>query len=123
MKVKQGKVMPAMSAIDSIGKQSMKSATAYKLFMLKKALTPIIEFRVDQESKIIYELGGDLINVRRSVHFDDADQGAEYVQRCAELNDIECDINIEKQTISLDTIPEITIADIYALDEFIEWVE
>ena len=122
MKVKQGKAIPAMATINSIGQKSMKSTTAYKLFRLKKALESIIEFQVEQEQKLIDEFGG-TINQNGMVHFDDKDIGIKFTERRNELTNMECDLEIEKQDISMSEIPEISIAGIESLDEFINWIE
>lgn len=122
MKVIQGKVIPAMATINSLGQTSMKSATAYKLFRLKKAMETIIEFQVDQEQKIIDELGGE-ITQNGMVHFANQENGVKFAERRDELANMECDLDIEKQDIFMSEIPEISIAGIESLEEFINWIE
>lgn len=122
MKVIQGKAIPAMSTINGLGQKYMKSTTAYKLFRLKKALESIIEFQVEEEQKLIDELGG-TINQNGMVHFDDREAGIQFAERRNELNNLECDLDIEKQDISMSEIPEISIAGIESLEAFINWVE
>ena len=96
--------------------------TAYKLFRLKKAVGLIVEFQSEQERKLIHELGGSVAD-SGAILIDDKEKRIEYAKRHKELEELECDVNIEKMVMHMKEVPEIAMQDMETLEEFIEWKE
>ena len=122
MKTKQGKVTVAFRAILNVAQQPLPSFAAFKLFRLKKALQEIIDFQAEQEQKITEELGGSIDAMGR-FHFENDEKSKQFLERHKELDDMECEIGTERISMFMKEIPEISISDMEALDEFIEWKE
>ena len=122
METTQGKAVAAYAALNQMARKPMNSFTAYKLFKLKKAVGMIVEFQSEQERKIIQELGGS-VSEAGAILIDDKEKRIEYAKRHKELEDLPCDVNIEKMTMHMKELPEMTMADMDILEEFIDWKE
>lgn len=126
MKTTQGKAVGAMIAINRISNQKMPSFAAFKLFRLRKKLKDVAEFQGEQEEKLVAELGGTINDFGRVAWNNPEEKAkldAEYAKRHRDLEELECEIDTERITMTFKEIPEISPADIEALDEFIEWKE
>lgn len=122
METTQGKAVAAYVTLAQMGKKPMNSFAAYKLFRLKKALAPIIEFQSEQEMKIVEELGG-RITEAGAIMIEDKDKRREYNERHKELENMACDVNTERISMFMKELPELSVADMETLDEYIEWKE
>ena len=122
MKTTQRNALNAFSVIAVMARKPMNSTAAYKLFKLKKALSEIVEFQAEQEKKLVGEHGGSITETGR-VSFNDKAKEEEYTKAYRELQGLECDVPVERLTMRLVDVPEITIAEIESLDPFIEWKE
>lgn len=122
MKTTQGKAVAAYSALSAMARRPMNSGTAYKLFKLKKALSPVLEFQSEQEIQLVEEMGG-TISDTGAILIADRDRRSEYQKRHRELTDLECDVDISETVIKMNELAEISVADMEALDDFIEWKE
>lgn len=122
MKTTQGKAVAVFSALAQMSRKPMNSFAAFKLFRLKKAVAPIVEFQSEQEIKIVEELGGKVTDAG-AIMIEDKDKRKEYSDKHKELESMECDVDIEKLTMYMKEIPEITLADMEILEDFIEWKE
>lgn len=122
MKTTQGNAVAVFSALAQMSRKPMNSFAAFKLFRLKKAVAPIVEFQSEQEIKIVDELGGKVTDTGM-IQIEDKEKRKEYADRHKELENMECDVDIEKMTMCMKEIPEITLADMETLEDFIEWKE
>ena len=128
MKTKQETAVKAYTALWEMAKRPLNSLAAYRLFRLKKALTPVLEFQVEQEEKIIADLGGTVAD-SGAVRFDNLSEDKvkerqiEYIKKRRELNGMECEVDIDKQSMSVAEIPDISIHEMETLDDFIDWKE
>lgn len=121
MKTTQEKALNAYAALNRMAQRSMNSFTAYKLFKLKKALQDPIDFRIEQERKMIEELGGTMTETGQAVLESESQKA--FNEKVKELNAMECEIEREKTVIFLAEIKDISLAEIEALEDFIEWKE
>lgn len=121
MKTTQEKALNAYAALNKMAQRSMNSFTAYKLFKLKKALQDPVDFRIEQERKIIEELGGTMTETGQAVL--EGESLKAFNEKVKELNALECEIEREKTVIFLAEIKDITLAEMEALENFIEWKE
>lgn len=121
MKTTQEKALNAYAALNRMSQRNMNSFTAYKLFKLKKALQDPVDFRIEQERKMIEELGGTLTETGQAVLESESQKA--FSEKVKELNALECEIEREKTVIFLAEIKDISLAEIEALEDFIEWKE
>ena len=121
MKTTQEKALNAYAALNRMAQRSMNSFTAYKLFKLKKALQDPVDFRIEQERKMIEELGGTMTETGQAVLENESQKA--FNEKVKELNALECEIEREKTAIFLAEIKDITMAEIEALEDFIVWKE
>ena len=122
METTQGKAVAAYATLNQMARKPMNSFTAYKLFKLKKALGMIVEFQSEQEVKLIKELGGQVAE-SGAILIDDKEKRIEYARKHKELEELVCDVNVDKMVMHMKELPEITMADMDTLEEFIEWKE
>lgn len=123
MKTTQGKTISAFSALAGLSRKPMNSFTAYKLFKLKKALAPVIEFQSEQEEKLVAEHGGQ-ITENGQIMIADPEKRKAFNAAHRELGELECDVDIPgKISLAMKEITDISVADMEALDDFIEWRE
>lgn len=121
MKTTQEKALNAYAALNRMAQRSMNSFTAYKLFKLKKALQDPVDFRIEQERKMIEELGGTMTETGQTVL--DSESQKAFNEKVKELNALECEIEREKTVIFLAEIKDITLSEMEALEDFIKWKE
>lgn len=122
METTQGKAVAAYSTIARIGQKPMPSFAAYKLFRLKKALAPVVEFQSEQEVKKVEELGGK-ISESGLIQIEGKGKRSAYNEWHKELENLPCDVMTERISMVMKELPEMSVADMDSLDEFIEWKE
>lgn len=122
METTQGKAIAAYGTLAQLGRKTMPSFAAYKLFRLKKALSPMIEFQTEQEEKLVDELGG-RITETGVILFAEKEKQAEYAKRHRELEGLACEVETERIRMTMKELPEISPEQMEALDDFIEWKE
>lgn len=117
--MKQGKVIQAYNALARLGGQTMEDyAVAYKLFRLKKQMTPAIEFQTEREKAIFDKYQPErLANGQYS--FRTSGQAAEFRKELNDLAEVETEIQITPVTIPKGQRLLISMDDIEALDGFV----
>ena len=103
MKTTMGKVINAAAVITRLNVVRMKNtATARKLFSLKKLIQPEFEFYAEEEKKLIDELGG-TVTEDGAILFADPEEGLrKLAEGRKELQATECDIPIDTPIIFRD---------------------
>ena len=121
MKTTQKKIMNAFMTITNMQERKMDRDVLYKLFKLQKALSDNVEFQAREEQKIIAETGG-TISVDGHINYDNEKKAGyiEFLKRRAELDNMECEIEIKAPIFKLSQLPVENIAELKALDDFIE---
>ena len=104
MKTTLENAITAMRVITRLNAVRMKStATARKLFSLKKLLEPNFEFYAEEERKLIEDLGG-TVTEDGAILFPDQEKGLQELSRGRqELLASECDIPIDTPIIFRDS--------------------
>lgn len=120
MKTTQKKAIAAFATLTVMGQKPMDSLTAYKLFKLKKALTDVVEFRTQQEMKLVEKHGGTVTETGQ-VRIEDENARKEYAKDYRELEQLECEVNVERVEMSLQNFPQMTIQEIESLEPFINF--
>ena len=111
----QGDAVRAYGAIVRMG-QKATGAAAFTLFRLKKSLQEIFEFQNEEEQKLVKKYGGQMID-NGLVVIADKEQREQFQKEVEKLHAMECDI--QPVTIPAAAIPEISLAEIEALDGFV----
>lgn len=122
MKTTQKKVMSAFMVITRMQTKPMPSLTAYKLFRLKKALADNVEFQAEEEKKLVDELKG-TISPKGNITFEKPVDQVAFLSKRLEMEKLECDVGIDRVAFKANELPELSVADIEALDDFIEITE
>ena len=112
----QNRAVVAYTTIMNMG-QKVSGKPAFALFKLKQTLKGIVEFQSEEEMKLISKYHATVSEDGRIIPGEDKDEFAELIKEKSELGNMECDvIPVE---IALDSIPEITMNEIEALDGFV----
>lgn len=122
METTQGKAVLAYTTLAQMSRKPMPSFAAYKLFRLKKALSPVVEFQSEQEMKLVDELGGKITEAGM-IQIDGADKRKEYADKHRELENMACEVDIAKIEMHMKELPELSVADMETLDDFVTWKE
>lgn len=103
MKTTLGNAIGAAQIVTRLNAVRMKSsATARKLFSLKKLLEPNFEFYAEEERKLIAELGG-TVTEDGAILFQDQEEGMKKLKAGRkELFDTECDVPIDTPILFYD---------------------
>lgn len=118
MIMKQQQIVDAYKTILKFEEKELPLKTSYQLFKLKKKLTTQWEFELDKEKEIM-EKYHPTYNENRLVFKSAEDQNG-YANDMIELLSMEVD-DIEKTDIEFGEEFGISIADIEALDEFVNF--
>ena len=121
MKTTQEKVLNAYATLNKMSQNPMNSFTAFKLFKLKKALQDTVDFQVEQERKIVDEFGGEINEVGQFKI--DPEKRKEFNEKLKELNGMECEIDRDKTVILMAELKDVSLAEMEALEDFVEWKE
>ena len=114
----QGKILQSYQALMALTNNEWPVRTAYGLFNLRKAMQPIIEFRIEEERKLIAEYSSGVENGKTV--FDDPEKEHEYTAKIVELNETEVtDLNFEPVKLPVDCDVKLTPDLFGALEGFV----
>ena len=122
METTQGKAVLAYTTLAQMSRKPMNSFATYKLFRLKKAVAPVVEFQSEQEMKLVDELGG-RITEAGMIQIDGNDKRKEYAEKHRELENMACEVDIAKIEMHMRELPDLSVADMETLDDFVTWKE
>ena len=125
--MKQAKIIKAYKAINKLYDQQLPLTISHKLWMLRQKLEPTWEFQVDKEQEVIMAYSP-VIAQDGAVTFNTQEDSVkcreEYEKVCKEIADIDVDLgDFQKIQIKLDDKLEISIEDIEALEDFVDFAE
>ena len=115
----QGEAVKAYKAIIRMGNKAAGEA-AFSLFRMKKQLKEIVDFQSEEEEKLIKKHGGAVTEAGQVIIVDPKEREA-FLKEREEIEKMEC--NVAPVIIRADNIPEITLAEIEALDGFVNFTE
>ena len=125
--MKQYKIIKAYKAINKLYEQKLPLSVSHKLWMLRKALAPTWDFQVEKEQEVVMSFNPDTAPNGDAVFKTPEDAEAcrkEFEKVCSELADLDVELeNFKKITIHLDDKIEISVEDIEALEDFVDFVE
>jgi len=118
--MKQQNVVSAYKTILRFEKEELPLDISLAFFRLKKALSDQWEFQIKEEEKI-FEKYPSKQDENGNLVFNDAETKAKFAEAFAELADLEVLEDFEKIPISIGDRMKLSIADVEALDNFIEF--
>jgi len=107
----------AYSMLTKIG-DKVTGRIAFDLYQLKMCLKPIVEFQAEEEKKLIDKYGGE-IKDNGMLEIKDQKKREAFLNQRNETENLPCDIN--KISIGIDKIPDITMTEIEALSKFVDF--
>lgn len=120
MKTTYSKAVEAYATLVRTAKQPVISlAIAGKLFKLRKALQPCFEFYEETQNGAIEEVGATVDTVGR-LTFPDGEAKKKYTSKIAELNAMECEVDVSPVQIPDDVDLKYSPDDLWNLDGFVE---
>lgn len=118
----QGQVMDAINVLNRVCKQTMPLKLANRLFKLRQALAPAMQFQMEEEAKLMEQYPPSR-QEGNQLFFDDKEVGRAFNKGLAELADIESDIEFKPVEIPECVDIGIKPDDLGMLQGFIEIVE
>lgn len=118
----QGQVMDAINVLNRVCKQTMPLKLANRLFKLRQALAPAMQFQMEEEAKLMEKYPPSR-QEGNQLFFDDKEVGRAFNQKLAELADIESDIEFKPVEIHDGVDIGIKPDDIGMLQGFVEIIE
>lgn len=125
--MKQFKIIRAYKSLSRLYEQKLPLTVSHKLWMLKQKLDPTWEFQNEKEQEVIMKYEPQ-VSENGQVTFKSDDEAMrckeEYIAVCKELADIDVDLDdFQKISIALDDKLELSIEDLEALSDFIDFTE
>lgn len=118
----QGQVMDAINVLNRVCKQTMPLKLANRLFKLRQALAPAMQFQMEEEAKLMEKYPPSR-QEGNQLFFDDKEVGRAFNKGLAELADIESDIEFRQVEIPEGVDIGIKPDDLGMLQGFVEIVE
>ena len=118
----QGQVMDAINVLNRVCKQTMPLKLANRLFKLRQALAPAMQFQMEEEAKLMEKYPPSR-QEGNQLFFDDKEVGKAFNKGLAELADIESDIEFKPVGIPEGVDIGIRPDDLGMLQGFVEIIE
>lgn len=125
--MKQFKIIRAYKTLNDLAQQKLPLAVSHKLWTLSRVLQPHWDFQQEKEAEV-FEKYDPKFNNDGTVDFGSEEKAnefkAEYDKVVAEIADLDVDLGDYKKVIlHLDDKLDISIGDIEALSDFVDFVE
>ena len=120
--MKQGKIKTAYEITESLSDSNLSDSVLWALYKTRKALFPHYDFQLSRQREIFKKYEGQVDGSQ--LHFKDAETAQKFADEANALGDMEVELeNYTKPVISLKDFPGITIHQIEALEDFIEFTQ
>ena len=125
--MKQSTIIQAYKTIQELSQQKLPLAVGHKLWTVKRMLEPHWEFQREKEQEV-FEKYKPVINEDGSLQFKDKEEGEafgkEYLEMVNEVADLDVDLGeYKKVLLHFDDKIDMTVDEIAALSEFVDFVE
>ena len=114
----QSKIVSAYKALTKLSQQDLPIRLAFDLFKIKQQLQPQWDFQIEEETKAAATAkqlpGGRL-------EFPSPEEVEAFRKRIAEIGDMDVDLEIKKASIPLTAEIRLSVEDIEALKDFVEF--
>lgn len=125
--MKQSTIIQAYKVLNELYKQKLPLAVGYKLWTLMQKLKPHWDFQSEKERGLL-DMYSPQISTDGDLTFESQEAGkkfaAEYNALCSELSDLDVDLgDYKKIVLHLDDNLNLSMEDIAALSEFVDFTE
>ena len=125
--MKQLNIVRAYKAINSLEQQKLPLSVSHKLWSLKRILQPHWEFQLEKENEVVSSFNP-IPKVDGSLGFESDEVAAkckaEFDRTVNEIADLDVDLgDFNKIVLHFDDKLDLSVADIDALSEFVDFVE
>lgn len=120
--MKQGTLVQAFKALNSIYRQRLPLPISFKVRKLREELKPAMDFQIDEENKIISEMGLDVDFTGRII-FPNDEAARTYNQKAKEIADLDSDVEFHPIELPLLEDLRISGADVETLEGFVTFKE
>lgn len=125
--MKQSKIIRAYKTLSKISQDKLPLAVSHKLWTLSRILQPHWDFQTEKEADVFRKYDPKY-NEDGTMDFGSEERAkecrAEYEQVVTEIADLDVDLgDFKKVVLHLDDKLDISIGDIEALSDFVEFVE
>ncbi len=119
IRVTQRQVASGYKALMAIQGRPMETATAYRLFRLKKKLGQEFEFIQEEERKRLTEYGYDVTPEGRILYGEDDEKHQRYIEEMEKVLEMEVDVDAEPADLRGDETLKISLEEMEALEPFL----
>ena len=125
--MKQGKIIRAYKTLNKLSQEKLPLAVSHKLWTLSRVLQPHWDFQTEKEAEV-FEKYDPKFNEDGSMDFGSKEKAeecrAEYEKTVKEIAELDVDLgDYKKVVLHLDDKLDISISDIEALSDFVDFVE
>lgn len=122
--MKQVKIVNAYGVTDALSNDTTISLKAkWALYSLRKALAQHYEFQTQENNRLLEKYKGKYDPTTKLIIFETPDIAKEFSDEHNALDNLEIDLKVDKQKLSLNDIPKITVKQIEDLEDFIEFTQ
>lgn len=122
--MKQKDIIKAYKVLEGMNTNTYPLKLAHDLYMLKKALDPHYQFQVEKEKEIYTKYSP--VQTETGLDFGSKEKAdaflLEYNKLIEEMQDMEVDLDFVKPSIDLSMDIKLSMADMEALEPFVEFV-
>ncbi len=125
--MKQSKIIRAYKTLNKLAEEKLPLPVSHKLWTLSRVLLPHWDFQMEKEAEV-FQKYGPKYNDDGSVDFGSEENAKafreEYDKLVSELSELDVDLgDFKKVVLHLDDKLDISIGDIEALSDFVDFVE
>ena len=118
--MKQSKIIRAYEISDKLAEQTdLTNEGKWVLFMLRKDLSSSYEFNQQRYVEILNKYKGTVNGDK--ITFDSPETAQKFKKELDELSEMDTELDIKTQELSLSDIPSITVHEVEALQDFINF--
>ena len=119
--MKQIKIVQAYNTTEELSKNENLSVNAkWVLYKLRKDLHSHYDFYISESRNLFnqYETTTD----ENTITFKSAEEAKEYTSKQAEIDELEVELESQKNSLRLSDVPNITVQQIEILEDFVEFI-
>lgn len=118
--MKQIKIINAYSTINDISQNGLTLKGKWVLYQVRISLASQYDFYLEESQKLFDSYK--TISDGTTIKFETVELANEYKAKQAEIDNFDVDMMLEKQECKLSDIPNITVTQMEALQDFIEFI-
>lgn len=120
--MKQAKIMNVYSITEKLSStEGLTPNGKWVLYITRKALTPHYEFQLTEVKKLFEKYEAEQDREKGTFNFKTPEDAQSFKEEYDELDNLDVELDLNMQHAKLSDIPAITVQQIEALEEFIEF--